>query len=218
MIEEVSNYLNDIRHDFTKAQLNEDSVAENPIEQYANWFEQAVGAQVLDPKAFVLSTVSSDGKPSARVVYVRGLQEDGLIFYTNYTSRKGEEIAQNTQVSGTVFWSELERQIRFEGHASKVAKSESDTYFAGRPRESQIGAWASEQSHQINSRKELEDRVAQFEQQFKGKPVPRPPHWGGYLIVPTRFEFWQGRPGRLHDRIVYEKDGEGQWACHRLAP
>jgi len=218
MIEEVSNYLNQIRHDFTKSALDEQAVKATPIEQYAVWFEEAVGSQVLDPKAMVVSTVNIAGKPSSRVVYSRGLKENGLLFYTNYNSQKGDDIEANNAISVNIFWSELERQIRFEGTVVKVSDEESDNYFSSRPRESQIGAWASEQSSKIEDRETLKTRVSEFEKKFEGKPVPRPPHWGGYLIEITRAEFWQGRPARLHDRIVYQLNEKGNWELSRLAP
>ena len=217
MIEEVSNYLNQIRHDFTKAALNEDAADQNPLEQYAKWFEEAVGGQVLDPKAMVISTVNSAGKPSSRVVYTRGVTEKGMLFYTNYLSRKGHDLADNPHISINIFWPEMERQIRFEGLVQRVSDAESDAYFAARPRESQIGAWASEQSQTIANREELENRVKQFEEEFKDKDVPRPPHWGGYEVEINYAEFWQGRPARLHDRIIYELK-DGKWELHRVAP
>jgi pyridoxamine 5'-phosphate oxidase len=219
MIEEVSNYLNQIRHDFTKGELNESTVATNPLEQYANWFEEAVGAQVPDPKAMVVSTVNSEGKPSSRVVYSRGLNEKGMLFYTNYNSQKGDDLAANPNVCVNIYWPELERQIRLEGKVSKVSDAESDAYFASRPRDSQIGAWASEQSSVIENREALKNRVVEFEDKFKDQEVPRPPHWGGYIIEVTRAEFWQGRPARLHDRIVYSKtEDPGVWSLKRLSP
>lgn len=217
MIEEVSNYLNQIRHDFSKQSLEESTVKDNPIEQYAVWFEEAVGAQVLDPKAMVLTTVSAEGKPSSRVVYTRGLQNDGMLFYSNYKSKKGQDLEVNPNVSIVIYWAELERQIRIEGVCEKLPSAQSDTYFNSRPRESQIGAWASNQSEEIQSRKELEERTKHFTEKFKNQDVPRPPHWGGYIVYPNRMEFWQGRPARLHDRIVYTKN-KNLWNISRLMP
>lgn len=217
MIEEVSSYLNKIRHEFTSQALNEDAAGDNPIALYATWLEEAVGAQVLDPKAMVISTVSSDGKPSSRVVYNRGINETGFKFYTNYDSRKGHDLEANPFVSVNVFWSEMERQIRMEGKVTKLSEEESDTYFNDRPRDSQIGAWASAQSQKVTDRTELEKWVKHFTTKFAGKEVPRPSHWGGYFITATYFEFWQGRPARLHDRIVFEKSGE-DWNKYRVAP
>ncbi|MGB0390789.1 MAG: pyridoxamine 5'-phosphate oxidase [Salibacteraceae bacterium] len=217
MIEEVSNYLNKIRHEFTSQALNEDAAGDSPIELYAKWLEEAVGSQILDPKAMVISTVSKEGKPSSRVVYNRGITETGFKFYTNYDSRKGHDLIANPNISVNVFWSEMERQIRMEGMVSKLPEKESDAYFKARPRDSQIGAWASSQSQKVMDRKELENLVIQFKQKFEGVEVPRPPHWGGYFIEATYFEFWQGRPARLHDRIIFEKEN-GNWNKFRVAP
>ena len=217
MIEEVSNYLNQIRHEFTSQALNEDAAGDNPIELYAKWLEEAVGSQILDPKAMVISTVSLDGKPSSRVVYNRGLTETGFKFYTNYHSRKGLDLVKNPNISVNVFWSEMERQIRMEGTVTKLTDEESDSYFKARPRDSQIGAWASAQSELVKDRSELQNLVADFTTKFKGQDVPRPQHWGGYFIEATYFEFWQGRPARLHDRIIFEKDGLS-WKKYRVAP
>lgn len=218
MIEEVSNYLNEMRHDFTKAKLDEENTTSNPMEQYAKWFEDAVGAQVPDPKAMTVCTVDAHGVPSSRVVYSRGLTEEGIIFYTNYDSKKGADLKQNNNVSVTIYWTELERQMRFTGVAEKLPGAESDAYFASRPRESQIGAWASDQSSELKSRTELEEKVAHFTKKFEGKDVPRPPFWGGYIIKISVFEFWQGRASRLHDRIEYSKDKKGNWRKRRLSP
>ena len=217
MIEEVSNYLNKIRHEFTSQALNEEAAGDNPVELYAKWMEEAVGAQVLDPKAMVVSTVSNDGKPSSRVVYNRGITDTGFKFYTNYDSRKGHDVKVNPYVSVNVFWSEMERQIRMEGIVTKLGEEESDAYFKERPRDSQIGAWASAQSQKVIDRAELEKWVKHFTDKFEGEDVPRPPHWGGYFIEANYFEFWQGRPARLHDRIIFEKDGD-HWKKYRVAP
>jgi pyridoxamine 5'-phosphate oxidase len=217
MIEEVSNYLNQIRHDFTSQALNEEMAGDNPLDFYAKWVEEAVGAQILDPKAMVISTVDADLKPSSRVVYVRGIDANGFKFYTNYDSDKGHDLLQNPHISVNIFWSELERQIRMQGVVSKLPEAESDAYFNGRPRASQIGAWASNQSGKIANRQELEEKVAYYTKKFEGQDVPRPPHWGGYYIAATRIEFWQGRPSRLHDRIVFEKQNN-EWTKFRVAP
>ena len=217
MLEEVSNYLNQIRHDFAQQSLNEEDVLDSPIEQYAKWFEEAVGAEVLDPKAVVITTVNLDSKPSSRVVYVRGVSEEGFVIYTNYNSAKGEDLAVNPNVSLNIFWPELERQIRIEGTAKKVDASTSDAYFASRPRESQIGAWASAQSSTLKDRAELEQKVEELTKKFEGKKIERPLFWGGYLIQANYFEFWQGRPSRLHDRIAFELAQE-KWIKKRLSP
>lgn len=217
MSEDVQNYLNEIRRDFSGKPLNENSVKQNPIEQFDVWFEEAVDAQLLDPYAMAITTVSEDGQPSTRIVYMRGISDEGFIFYTNYNSSKGYNLEHNNKIALNFFWGALERQIRVEGTAEKVTEAVSDAYFNNRPRESQIGAWASNQSSEINSRKELEDKVAFYSEKFKGMDVPRPPHWGGYLVKPFKVEFWQGRPSRLHDRIVYSKN-QSDWKLSRLAP
>ncbi len=217
MIEEVSNYLNSVRHDFSNKPFDESDASDNPMHQFAEWFEEAVGAQVLDPKAMVISTVDNEGMPHSRVVYNRGIRESGIVFYTNYNSQKGGHLDQNNRISVNYFWPELERQIRFNGTVEKLTDEESNTYFKGRPRASKIGAWASEQSDVIAERSLLEHRVRQFTAKFEGEEVPRPPHWGGYLIRIALAEFWQGRPSRLHDRIRYELRN-GEWTKARLAP
>ncbi|NUM50811.1 MAG: pyridoxamine 5'-phosphate oxidase [Flavobacteriales bacterium] len=216
-MEELRNYINSIRRDFMQRELNESSVEKMPIKQFAQWMAEAVDAQILDPHAMVIATANSNGKPSVRTVYIRDFNESGIIFYTNFNSRKGKELAENVDCSVLFLWEEVERQIRIEGKAEKVAEEISDAYFASRPRESQIGAWASQQSEKIKSREELEKKQKEYSQQFEGKEVPRPPHWGGYIIKPEYFEFWQGRPNRLHDRIVYEKK-HSLWEIYRLNP
>ena len=218
MIEEVSNYLNQVRHDFTNAEFTEESTEDHPAEQYAKWFEEAVGAQVPDPKAMIICTVNGEGKPSSRVVYARGVSKEGLVFYTNYDSRKAAEVKANPHISVTIYWTELERQIRIEGKVEKLSDKVSDEYFASRPRESQIGAWASKQSRRLKNRRALEDQLEMYRKKFEGKKVPRPENWGGYLIKPDYFEFWQGRPSRLHDRIVYQKSEKEHWDKIRLYP
>lgn len=216
-MEELQNYLNAIRRDFADKPLNEESANNNPFIQFGVWFEEAVNAQLLDPYAMSVSTVNKEGQPSTRIVYLRHISEEGLVFYTNYSSHKGEDISVNNKVAINFFWGELERQIRVEGVVRKVSEEMSDTYFSKRPRESQIGAWSSDQSSKINNRAELEELVKHFTEKFKNKEVPRPPHWGGYIIEPQKFEFWQGRPSRLHDRLVYSKEGS-DWLVNRLAP
>ncbi len=217
MNEDIANYLNEIRRDFAGKPLNEDAVNDNPMEQYALWFEEAVNAQLLDPYAMSLTTVNNAGQPSTRIVYMRGIKDDGFVFYTNYSSTKGKDVAQNNQVALNFFWGELERQIRVEGAVEKMSDEDSDTYFSQRPRESQIGAWASSQSEELKDRTALEEKVAHYTEKFKDIDVPRPAHWGGYLVSPTKIEFWQGRPNRLHDRIVFTKSGD-DWKKSRLSP
>jgi len=217
MNEDIVNYLNEIRRDFSGKPLTEGSVHRNPIEQYAVWFEEAVDAQLLDPYAMSLTTVSASGQPSTRIVYMRGIKSEGFVFYSNYSSAKGNDLALNNKVALNFFWGELERQIRIEGEVEKISEADSDAYFAKRPRESQIGAWSSVQSEEIIDRKQLEAKVVFYTDKFKGGEVPRPAYWGGYVVKPTKIEFWQGRASRLHDRIVYTKDGN-DWKQYRVSP
>jgi len=216
-LEEVKSYMNSIRRDFSNRPLNESSVAENPFKQYAVWFEEAVSSQILDPYAMCLSTVSKSGQPSARIVYMRDILADGFVFYTNYLSQKGQEIAATPFAALTIFWGELERQIRIEGRVEKVSAEISDAYFNNRPKESKIGAWASAQSTELTNRNELELKVKELTAAYANKEVLRPPHWGGYVVIPSKVEFWQGRPSRLHDRIIYQKINQ-QWQLKRLSP
>jgi pyridoxamine 5'-phosphate oxidase len=217
MSEDLQNYLNEIRRDFSGKPLNENSVEPCPIKQFDVWFEEAVDAQLLDPYAMTISTVSENGQPSIRVVYMRGINEDGFVFYTNYNSHKGNDLYTNSRIALNFFWGSLERQIRVEGIAEKVSDEQSDDYFSKRPRESQIGAWASAQSSVIDGREELEEKISEIQEQFKGVDVPRPGNWGGFLVKPQKIEFWQGRPSRLHDRILYTKEYDA-WKISRLSP
>lgn len=216
-MEDLRNYLNGIRRDFANKPLNENAVHKNPFLQFSHWFEEAVNAQLLDPYAMLVSTVDENGQPHARVVYLRNISEEGMIFYTNYNSQKAENISNSNKIALNFFWVELERQIRIEGLVSKVSNELSDTYFAARPRESQIGAWASNQSETIESREVLEKQVEFYNEKFKNIEVSRPPYWGGYIVNPLKFEFWQGRPNRLHDRLIYSKT-EIDWKISRVAP
>ncbi len=217
-LEEVKNYMNSIRRDFADRPLNEASVKENPFDQYAIWFEEAVNSQILDPYAMNVSTSNKEGKISSRIVYLRDIIEEGIVFYTNYNSQKGKNLAENPFASALIFWPELERQIRFEGKVQKVSSEVSDAYFKARPKESKIGAWASRQSDVLTNRKELEKKVDFFREKFKDiEDIPRPDFWGGFRLVPERIEFWQGRPSRLHDRIVYLKENK-DWKIIRVNP
>lgn len=191
------------------------NLIKNPFEQFQHWFDFAVQADAFYANAMTLATVK-ENKPHTRVVLLKELDEKGFTFYTNYNSAKSKEISDNKNASLLFFWKENERQIRIEGTLEKVSDVASEEYFKTRPRESQIGAWASPQSESI-TRAELEKRVAEFNQKFEGVEVPRPPHWGGFRLVPSRFEFWQGRPGRLHDRFVYEHKN-GAWEIYQVAP
>lgn len=217
-LEEVKSYINSIRRDFADRPLSENAVKKNPFEQYSVWFEEAVNSQILDPYAMCLSTASKSGIPSSRIVYLRDIIDEQFIFYTNYNSQKGIELAENPFAALNIHWGELERQIRIEGTVSKVNASVSDKYFAARPKESKIGAWASKQSNQLIDRIELEQKVKRLTEKYiNTEEIPRPDFWGGYQLNPTRIEFWQGRPSRLHDRIIFEKINQ-QWKIARLSP
>ncbi len=204
------------RIDYTSGSLDECDAAENPIEQFRIWFSEAGRVVERDPNAMTLSTVGSDGRPSGRIVLLRGYGEDGFVFFTNYDSRKGHELAKNPHASLLLFWAVLERQIRIEGTVTRVSAEESDAYFALRPVGNRLGAWASPQSRVIPSRESLAARVSEYEARFGSAP-PRPEHWGGYRLRPDAIEFWQGRSDRLHDRLLYRREGEG-WNRVRLAP
>lgn len=211
--------LADLRKTYAQRTLSEADVQPDAVAQFRLWMEEALAAQLDEPTAFTLSTVAASGQPSSRVVLLKGLPDDtGFLFYTNYDSRKGQELAAQPLAALNFFWPGLERQVRVEGRIEKAPESLSTEYFQSRPRSSQIGAWASPQSQIIGSREALEAREADVANEFGAQdPLPRPPHWGGYMLRPHRLEFWQGRPSRLHDRIVYELDGS-IWRRSRLAP
>lgn len=206
-----------LRQSYSQNELLEENVLKNPFKQFGKWFDEALNAQILEPNAMHLSTISV-GKPHGRIVLLKGFDENGFIFFTNYLSNKGQEITETPFASITFFWGDLERQIRIEGSIEKVSSDESDEYFHSRPRGSQIGAWVSEQSKVIHGREILNERLETLENQYKDQAIiPRPAHWGGYRIVPEKIEFWQGRPNRLHDRILYSKTGD-DWKIERLSP
>lgn len=206
-----------LREEYDKDTLEIHDLNTDPIAQFEYWFDEAVQANIPEPHAFTICTVNSQGQPSARVVLLRNATQAGFSFFTNYHSRKGHDVEVNPHVSASFFWQALQRQVRVEGIITKLTEQENDEYFASRPRESQIGAWASNQSEELQSREELEQRVADLIKQYEGQTVPRPPHWGGYRIKPTAVEFWQGRPSRLHDRFLYTLDGK-KWSIKRLNP
>lgn len=197
--------------------LSESEVSADPFEQFQCWLDDAIQAGIGEPYAMTLATADRSGKPSARMVLLRGLDARGFSFFTHYDSRKGEELADNPRAALVFFWNELHRQVRVEGAISQVSSAESDAYFQTRPRGSQLSAWASRQDHVIAGRSVLEERMRQLEQQHQGQPVPRPPYWGGYRLVPEVIEFWQSRLNRLHDRLRYQRTAGG-WRIERLSP
>jgi pyridoxamine 5'-phosphate oxidase len=207
----------EFRQDYTRAALLEEQLAQNPSEQLQRWLDEASQAGILEPNAMTLATATRDGQPSARIVLLRGLANDGLRFFTNYESRKGDELRQNPRASVLFFWPLLERQVRVEGIVSRLSAADSERYFQSRPRESQIGAWVSKQSRPLPARATLEQAVNEYAQAQGDAIIALPPFWGGYLLAPTRFEFWQGRKSRLHDRLVYVQTADG-FMIERLYP
>jgi pyridoxamine 5'-phosphate oxidase len=208
--------LAQMRKSYEQAALDESHVHPQPVEQFHQWFDEAVKAQALEPNAMTLATVGATGRPSTRVLLLKGADERGLVWFTNYNSRKGQDLAGNPFAAMQFFWGELERVVRIEGRVERVSDAESDDYYRSRPLGSRIGAWASPQSQVLASRADLEAAWA-AQQASLGEDPPRPPHWGGFRLVPDRWEFWQGRSSRLHDRIVFVQEGDG-WVRQRLAP
>ncbi|MFN0048358.1 MAG: pyridoxamine 5'-phosphate oxidase [Cytophagales bacterium] len=207
-----------IRKDYKLGNLDVKDVLPLPIDQFKKWFEEALKAEILEPNAMILSTVSEEKKPHSRVVLVKDINENGLSFFTNYHSNKGKQIRNNNSGSLLFFWPELERQVRFEGEIEKLTAEESLIYYHSRPRSSQIGAHVSPQSQVIPNREYLETIQSELERKFDGLEIPIPDYWGGYLFRPTSIEFWQGRPSRLHDRLLYKLQGDKNWKIERLAP
>jgi pyridoxamine 5'-phosphate oxidase len=206
-----------MRTEYTQGGLHEAQVDADPVKQFRVWMEQAIHSGIHEPNAMTLATCTPDGKPSARIVLLKGFDQDGFTFFSNYESRKGKEMAANPFAALVIFWGELERQVRIEGRVETVSERESDEYHASRPRGSQLGAWTSWQSEVIAGREVLEKRLAEFTERFGERAVPRPPHWGGYRLAPETIEFWQGRPSRLHDRLRYRLV-ESKWVLERLSP
>jgi pyridoxamine 5'-phosphate oxidase len=207
----------EIRKDYKLQSLLEQDVLNNPLDQFNRWWTEAVNSKIEEVNAMTLATSGLDGTPSARIVLLKGLSQEGLTFFTNYDSHKGKELAANPKAALVFFWKELERQVRVEGMVDKVSEAESEAYFASRPAASKIGAWASAQSTTIANREVIERNVLKYEAEFGEENIPKPPRWGGYIVKPIRVEFWQGRRSRLHDRILYRRQDD-EWLIERLAP
>ncbi len=214
----MNRNIADIRKDYQLQSLLETDVAKDPFTQFGRWWDDAVNSQVEEVNAMTLATASAAGLPAARIVLLKSFSEAGFVFFTNYNSHKGKELEENPQACLVFFWKELERQVRITGRVEKVSEQESDEYFNSRPAGSRIGAWASPQSSVIDSREVIETNIAKMEARFAGSEVTRPPHWGGYIVIPAVIEFWQGRASRLHDRLQYTRTENGDWKTERLAP
>jgi len=214
----MSNLEDTLNKQYGLYELKEEDVSSNPIEQFRLWYDEALGADLIYPNAFTLATSTKEGKPSARQLLLKDFDEEGFVFYTNSESKKGNDLAENPFAALCFWWGKLERQVRIEGEIQMVSNDEADEYFASRPIGSQIGAWTSNQSTVIPDRELLDNRYSEFENEFKDRPIPRPPYWNGYRLMPTAIEFWQGRDNRLHDRLKYTLQVGGKWIIERLAP
>lgn len=214
----MNNDIADIRKEYSSETLLEKDVAAHPMQQFQKWWDQVIASEIMEPNAMTLATASADGLPSARIVLLKGFDENGFAFFTNYQSYKGLQLAENPKACLVFYWKELERQVRVMGLVSTLPAAESDAYFQSRPIGSRVGAWASPQSRVIENRDWLEQAFEKRKEEFQSGEVPRPPHWGGYLVKPVMIEFWQGRFSRLHDRIQYTVEEDGAWKIERLAP
>ena len=214
----IDKSIADLRKDYTLKDLNENEIDKNPFIQFKIWFNQSVAAQLPEPNAMTLATCTPDGKPSARMVLLKDIDEQGFVLFTNYQSQKGQEISVNPQAALVFWWAELERQVRIVGTVEKISSAQSDSYFEVRPPFSRLGAWASNQSEVIANRDVLEAQLIEFQRQYENQEVPRPPHWGGFRVIPQEIEFWQGRSSRLHDRLRYTLVDNGNWKIERLSP
>ena len=212
------NTIADLRREYASRALTEDAADADPIQQFTAWFDEALKAQLIDVNAMTLATASPGGEPAARIVLLKGADESGFVFYTNYDSAKGHALAANPRACLLLFWAELERQVRVTGSVTKTSAEESDEYFQSRPFESQVGATVSKQSQPVPERAQLEARYAESAEKLRGSIVPRPPNWGGYRVTPETIEFWQGRTSRLHDRLLYSRRPDGSWSRSRLEP
>jgi pyridoxamine 5'-phosphate oxidase len=213
----MSRSISDLRTDYKLRSLNESDVSADPIAQFTNWWDEAVNSKIDEVNAMTLATVNNEGRPSARIVLLKGFDEKGFVFFTNYQSKKGKELEDNPHAALVFFWKELERQVRIEGGIEKISEADSDAYYQSRPAGSRIGAWASPQSEVVDGRETLENNFKALEKKFENASIPRPGHWGGYILRPSMIEFWQGRSSRLHDRIQYSLKEKG-WVIERLAP
>jgi pyridoxamine 5'-phosphate oxidase len=214
----MTKNIADIRKEYQLQTLREEEVAADPFVQFDHWWDDAVKSELDEANAMTLATASAAGIPAARIVLLKSVTENGFVFFTNYNSHKGKELEENPHACLVFFWKELERQVRISGRVEKISTGESDAYFNSRPAGSRIGAWASPQSSVIASREIIEAKIEKYKKQFGDNDIVRPEHWGGYMVIPTMIEFWQGRPNRLHDRILYSKQAAGGWKIERLAP
>jgi pyridoxamine 5'-phosphate oxidase len=214
----MADSIADIRKNYSKKKLSEKKVSKDPVKQFEKWWKEARAAKIIEPNAMTLATASAEALPSARIVLLKGVSEKGFVFFTNYDSYKGRQLAENPRACLVFLWKELERQVRITGLVNKLTAAESDAYFNSRPKASQLGAITSPQSQVINSREWLDEQYRSLKKKTKKERIERPPHWGGFIVRPVVVEFWQGRPSRLHDRIQYSLEDDGAWRVERLAP